>query len=430
MSNVTSAFITTSSVTYETLSANGDIGAVASTLCAGNDGRLSDARTPVSHDNTYHSSAYITTSGVTRDALYANSGIGIADNKVLEVDDATAADNDYAKFTANGIEGRTYTEVKTDLSLNNVTNVEQMPLSYLDTDGTLAANSDAKVASQKATKTYCDQLIASGDVMVYKGEIDCSTNPNYPAADRGHTYMVSVAGKIGGASGEDVEAGDIIICIDDATASGTEAAVGSSWVTIQANLNGAVIGAASSTDNAICRFDNTTGKLIQNSSATIDDNGSVNIPTGQTYKINASTVVDQSVANGAAPVLAATNFTSIKCEIGIAVSDELTDLTVGAGKVTFRMPYAMTLTAVRANVNTAPTGSTIIVDINEAGATIMTTNKLSIDATELTSVTAATPAGLTDTALADDAVITIDIDQIGSTIAGKGLKVWLIGVRA
>ena len=47
---------------------------------------------------------------------------GIADNKIVEIDSATVADNDYAKFTANGLEGRSYSEVKTDLSLNNVEN--------------------------------------------------------------------------------------------------------------------------------------------------------------------------------------------------------------------------------------------------------------------------------------------------------------------
>jgi hypothetical protein len=113
----------------------------------------------------------------------------------------------------------------------------------------------------------------------------------------------------------------------------------------------------------------------------------------------------------------------------IACSDETTNLSTGTAKVTFRMPYAFTLTNVRANVNTAPTGSTIIVDINDGGTTIMTTNKLSIDASEETSTTAATPPGITDTALADDAEITIDIDQVGSTIPGKGLKVTLIGYR-
>jgi len=48
---------------------------------------------------------------------------GISDNKIVEIDSASVTDNDYAKFTANGLEGRSYTEVKTDLSLNNVENV-------------------------------------------------------------------------------------------------------------------------------------------------------------------------------------------------------------------------------------------------------------------------------------------------------------------
>ena len=47
---------------------------------------------------------------------------GIADNKLVEIDSSTVVDNDYAKFTANGLEGRSYSEVKTDLSLNNVEN--------------------------------------------------------------------------------------------------------------------------------------------------------------------------------------------------------------------------------------------------------------------------------------------------------------------
>jgi hypothetical protein len=108
----------------------------------------------------------------------------------------------------------------------------------------------------------------------------------------------------------------------------------------------------------------------------------------------------------------------------IAASDEATDLATGTGKVYFRMPYAGTLLAVKATVNTAPTGSTLICDINEAGTSVLGT-KLSIDASEKTSDTAASAATITDSALADDAEITIDIDQVGSTVAGKGLKVYL-----
>jgi hypothetical protein len=120
---------------------------------------------------------------------------------------------------------------------------------------------------------------------------------------------------------------------------------------------------------------------------------------------------------------------TMKDQIGVACSDETTAITAGTGKLTFRMPFAMTLTAVRASVTTAPTGANLIIDINEGGTTILST-KLSIDATEKTSTTAATAAVISDTALADDAEITIDFDQVGSTVAGAGVKVWLIGTRS
>lgn len=113
----------------------------------------------------------------------------------------------------------------------------------------------------------------------------------------------------------------------------------------------------------------------------------------------------------------------------IAASDESTALSTGTGKVTFRMPYAMTLTEVRASLTTAQSsGSTFTVDINESGASILST-KLTIDNTEKTSTTAATPAVISDADLADDAEITVDIDQIGNGTA-KGLKITLIGVKA
>jgi hypothetical protein len=109
----------------------------------------------------------------------------------------------------------------------------------------------------------------------------------------------------------------------------------------------------------------------------------------------------------------------------VAASDETTALTTGTGKITFRMPYAMTVTGVRASVTTAQgSGSTLTVDINEAGTTILST-KLTIDNSEKTSTTAASAAVISDTALADDAEITVDIDQVGTSPAG--LKVTLIG---
>jgi hypothetical protein len=112
--------------------------------------------------------------------------------------------------------------------------------------------------------------------------------------------------------------------------------------------------------------------------------------------------------------------------IQLAASDETTALTTGTAKITFRMPHALTLTAVRASLSTTQTsGSIFTVDINEAGSTILST-KLTIDNGEKTSVTATTPPVISDTTLADDAEITIDIDQVGDGTA-KGLKITLIG---
>jgi hypothetical protein len=115
--------------------------------------------------------------------------------------------------------------------------------------------------------------------------------------------------------------------------------------------------------------------------------------------------------------------------IQLAASDETTALTTGAAKVTFRMPFKMTLTNVRASLTTAQTsGSIFTVDVNLNGTSLLST-KLTIDNTEKTSVTASTPAVISTSSLADDSEITVDIDQIGDGTA-KGLKITLIGVRS
>ena len=114
--------------------------------------------------------------------------------------------------------------------------------------------------------------------------------------------------------------------------------------------------------------------------------------------------------------------------IQLACSDETTALTTGTAKITFRTPCAMTITSVRASLTTAQaSGSIFTVDINEAGTSILST-KLTIDNTELTSTTAVTAPVISDSSLADDAQMTIDIDQIGDGTA-KGLKITIIGTR-
>jgi len=112
----------------------------------------------------------------------------------------------------------------------------------------------------------------------------------------------------------------------------------------------------------------------------------------------------------------------------IACSDETSDLETGDDKAQIRLPFQFELTSISANVNTAPTGSTISVQVQEDGSDILST-PITIDISETTSETAAAPPVISDSTLASNSIISIDLDQIGSTIAGTGLKINLIGYR-
>ena len=98
-------------------------------------------------------------------------------------------------------------------------------------------------------------------------------------------------------------------------------------------------------------------------------------------------------------------------------------------KVTFRLPYAYTVTEVRASLTTAGSGANLVTcDIEQNGTTILST-KITIDAGELTSTTAATQPVISTSALTDDAALDFDVDQVDSGGAAKGLKMYIIGYK-
>lgn len=97
-----------------------------------------------------------------------------------------------------------------------------------------------------------------------QGVLDCSTNPNFPAGTEGDYYIVSVAGKVGGASGVEVRVGDMVLCTAPA-ASGDFATVGTKWVHVVTNLDGVVIGPTLSVVDNIATYNATNGKLIKDS---------------------------------------------------------------------------------------------------------------------------------------------------------------------
>lgn len=141
--------------------------------------------------------------------------------------------------------------------INNIdlaaSDVNAIPVSYIDTDGTLTANSDVKVASQKATKTYADTKVSK----------------------------------------------------------------------------------VSSTNNAIVRFDSTLG-AVQDSSATVDDNGRISdakgfiTPVGAIIMHSSSTVpVGWLICDGTA--LSRTAYSELFAVIGTTWGS-------GDGSTTFNIP--------------------------------------------------------------------------------------------
>lgn len=141
-------------------------------------------------------------------------------------------------------------------------------------------------------------------------------------------------------------------------------------------------------------------------------------------------IIDDPSGTPASKKITVSNLLKRKTEaLIIAASDETTALTTGTAKTTFRMPYAFTLTDVRASLTTAGgTSGTTTIDINESGTSILST-KLTIDQGEKTSETAATAPVISDTSLADDAEITIDIDAVSGAATEAGLKISLIGYQ-
>lgn len=110
----------------------------------------------------------------------------------------------------------------------------------------------------------------------------------------------------------------------------------------------------------------------------------------------------------------------------IAISDTTTALATGTVPITFHFPYPFALTKVKAGVNTVSSSGIPTFDVKKNGTSVFTT-KVTIDASENHSSTAATAAVLTSNPLniASADAITFSID-----VAGTGTKqavIYLIG---
>lgn len=126
-------------------------------------------------------------------------------------------------------------------------------------------------------------------------------------------------------------------------------------------------------------------------------------------------------------VFVAAQIPAARKDLLLAVGDQSADVAAGATQVTFRIPFAMTVTEVRASLTTASSSGAVQVDINEGVSSILST-VISVDQDDTTSLDSATPAVISDPDLSDDAEITVDVDAAGT--GAVGLKVVISGVLA
>jgi hypothetical protein len=136
-----------------------------------------------------------------------------------------------------------------------------------------ASTKDSGVANGVATldgtgKVPVSELPAAVlGALSYQGTWDASTNtPTLTSSvgTKGYYYVVSVAGSTNLNGITDWQVGDWAVYN------------GSIWQKVDnTDAGGDVVGPASATDNAITRFDGTTGRVIQNSVVTVSDTGAI-----------------------------------------------------------------------------------------------------------------------------------------------------------
>lgn len=160
---------------------------------------------------------------------------------------------------------RIFSDVSTDiedlksrvLTLENDIDLKA-PLANPTFTGTVTVEGNA-VATQEWVNTLIGQLNNG-----VPGIVDNSENP-LPANEYKAGQMWRVAAE-GTYAGQECEVGDLIICLKD-YADGTSG--NSDFMVVQANIDGAVTGAESSTNGHIVVFNGATGKVIKDSEVSI-----------------------------------------------------------------------------------------------------------------------------------------------------------------
>jgi len=158
----------------------------------------------------------------------AFASIGVSDHESLSgIQGGEAGDHQHITTVEKGhfqagynhsllTSGNPHNVTKSDVGLGNVDNVQQIPMTYLDTDPTMSANSDTKVPSQKAVKTYIDNAV--DDTLKTPEAYNPTVTSQYPityggaSVQKGDSFRITASGTMNGTK---VNAEDLLIALID-----------------------------------------------------------------------------------------------------------------------------------------------------------------------------------------------------------------------
>jgi hypothetical protein len=245
---------------------------------------------------------------------------------------------------------------------------------------------------------------ASGGGGVPSSRTIATTAPLTGGGDLSQNRTLAVSGATGAAAGVVQLAGDLGGTATAPTVPGLAGKAASVHTHVESDVASLVADLSSKTDKA-----------------TLTTKGDIYAASG------ASTPARVAVgANGTVLVADSAQGSGVRWAIPYAIPPFSVPGTVavaaGAAKIYNDSGRTLAVQSIRASVGTAPTGASLIVDVNKNGTTIFTTqgNRPTIAAAGTTS---GKVTNMDITSLADGDSLTVDVDQVGSGVAGSDLTV-------
>jgi len=420
-----------------------DVGTTAGTVAAGDDSRFTDARTPTAHaashitggsdaiqSATASQNGLATAAQITKlDGIKAGSDVtgpaSSTDNALVRYDGTTGklVQNSAATLTDDGtfVVSATGAQVAAygaggDVLLDASAGVSALIWRFDPGDGEknvrLTVNestSEDFTLKLPAAAGTVGQSLSIGSVSAPEITLEWSTGGDALTSDPLSQFAATTSDQLRGVISDETGSGALVFANSPTLVT---PALGTPSSGVLTNCTG--LPTAGLVDDAVTLAKmaaGTAGNLI-----TYD-------ASGNPAAVGTGTAGQRLTSNGTG---FAPTFQSEALRIPIFFSDQSTDWTTGL-KVTFSWRFGTTtLSSTPIDCVTAPTGSAAQFDVKKNGTTIFGT-KPTIDATETTTDTAATPAAISTTSLANGDIVTIHIDQVGSTIKGQGGVITFVG---